>query len=186
MKKYVLIISAALAIFSLAGCAEKQENVQNNGNANQVTNNTSSNVTGNETTPNNVPEIIIPENNTEASGETASVVPVDEYINTIKSLYEAYLEEASNESEDAKLVEYRVEDVTILSDSEKAEIVKNMPDTYKESDVLAIVNYSVKPGAAGFSAWAAGNGEESGEWIVNKSSVVTLRNGELTNVGTGW
>ena len=174
MKKYVFILSAALAIFSLAGCAEKQENVQNNGNANQVTNNQASNVT------NSVPDVTVPEN-----GEIASNTAGGN-AETIKSLYEAYLEEASNESEDAKLVEYRVEDVTILSDSEKAEIVKNMPDTYKESDVLAIVNYSVKPGAAGFLAWTAGNGEESGEWIINKSSVVTLRNGELTNVGTGW
>ena len=50
---------------------------------------------------------------------------------------------------------------------------------------LATVTYSVKPKDVKTSNWIAGNGEVSGEWIINKTSCECLRNGKLTNT-TGF
>lgn len=103
---------------------------------------------------------------------------------TIFDLFDAYIEENANESGD-EVSSYRIENVTIIDDETKASLVEAMPDDYKMDDTLATVTFSVKPLKAN-SSWLAGNGEESGEWIVNKIMVVTLRDGELINIGTGW
>lgn len=78
---------------------------------------------------------------------------------------------------DEKLLDYRVDEVKILSDSEKQ--VFNENGEYSPEDILAFVKYSVKPKNIEDTVWIAGNGEIDGEWIINKTSCECLRNGKL-------
>lgn len=78
---------------------------------------------------------------------------------------------------DEKLLDYRVDEVKILSDSEKQTFNENKE--YSPEDVLAFVKYSVKPMDIEDTAWIAGNGEIEGEWIINKTACECLRNGKL-------
>lgn len=103
---------------------------------------------------------------------------------TIFDLFDAYIEEQANVSGE-ELSAYRIENVMILNDEDKNAIVQEFSGDYFETDILAAVTFSVKPMKSN-SMWLAGNGEESGDWIYNKSLLVTLRDGELVNVGTGW
>lgn len=87
------------------------------------------------------------------------------------------------EKSDEKLLSYRIDEIQVLNGEEKDEIV-NM-NGYKKDDILAYVKYSVKPINVNQTGWNAGNGEISGEWIVNKLAVVSVSNGKIS-VGTGW
>lgn len=78
---------------------------------------------------------------------------------------------------DEKLLDYRVDEVKILSDSEKQ--VFNENGEYSQEDILAFVKYSVKPKNIEDTVWIAGNGEIDGEWIINKTACECLRNGKL-------
>ena len=78
---------------------------------------------------------------------------------------------------DEKLLDYRVDEVKILSDSEKQ--VFNENEEYSPEDILAFVKYSVKPKNIKDTVWIAGNGEIDGEWIINKTACECLRNGKL-------
>ena len=78
---------------------------------------------------------------------------------------------------DEKLLDYRVDEVKILSDSEKQ--VFNENGEYSPEDILAFVKYSVKPKNIEDTVWIAGNGEIDGEWIINKTACECLRNGKL-------
>lgn len=69
--------------------------------------------------------------------------------------------------------------------------IKLMYPESKDGDFLAYVTYSVKPAIKiEESAWFAGNGEISGEWIRHKSAclIITKNDGEYSIVsdGTGW
>ena len=63
------------------------------------------------------------------------------------------------------------------------------PDATDDA-IFAYVTYSVKPIADQYFNWTAGNGEEQGDWIVNKTACVCVDkvNGEfaLVSDGTGW
>nr|MBB1521527.1 hypothetical protein [Clostridiales bacterium] len=78
---------------------------------------------------------------------------------------------------DEKLLDYRVDEVKILSDSEKQAFNEN--EEYSPKDILAFVKYSVKPKNIEDTVWIAGNGEIDGEWIINKTACECLRNGKL-------
>ena len=94
----------------------------------------------------------------------------------IKEQFLAKLKESDNISQE-KLLDYRVDEVKILSDSEKQ--VFNENGEYSPEDILAFVKYSVKPKDIEHTGWIAGNGEIEGEWIVNKTACECLRNGKL-------
>lgn len=94
----------------------------------------------------------------------------------IKEQFLAKLKEIDKIS-DEKLLDYRVDEVKILSDSEKQAFNENKE--YSPEDVLAFVKYSVKPKDIEDTAWIAGNGEIEGEWIINKTACECLRNGKL-------
>ena len=94
----------------------------------------------------------------------------------IKEQFLAKLKEIDKIS-DEKLLDYRVDEVKILSDSEKQ--VFNENGEYSPEDILAFVKYSVKPKDIEHTGWIAGNGEIEGEWIVNKTACECLRNGKL-------
>lgn len=113
------------------------------------------------------------QNNTTSTSTTASNQPSDESI--VKDLFIAKLKELNN-SNSEKLLDYRVDKVKILSDSEKQPYIGT---EYNSTDILAIVTYSVKPKNVNSSNWVAGNGEISGEWIINKTACECLRNGKL-------
>ena len=77
--------------------------------------------------------------------------------------------------------DYRIDKVEILSEERTKEIIKwDNGQYYKEEDVLAIVTYSVK------SDELAGNGEQSGEWVINKTACIAFRDGKIVSEGTGW
>ena len=78
---------------------------------------------------------------------------------------------------DEKLLDYRVDEVKILSDSEKQAFNEN--EEYSPKDILAFVKYSVKPKDIEHTVWIAGNGEIEGKWIINKTACECLRNGKL-------
>ncbi|MBR3002033.1 MAG: hypothetical protein IKF38_00435 [Clostridia bacterium] len=104
----------------------------------------------------------------------------------IKSLY---MNRLKNDTINATeiILDYRVDKVEILSDKDKKEIVKNDYTEYlKNTDTLAVVTYSVKPKDVNKTEWIAGNGEISGDWIINKTAHVCVRNGEIVFSGTGW
>ncbi len=84
------------------------------------------------------------------------------------------------------MLDYRVDEVKILSNGEKQNIINNN-NNYKSSDVLALVTYSIKPQNVETSEWAAGNGEDEGEWIINKQACEVFRNNKLNEgLATGW
>lgn len=100
---------------------------------------------------------------------------------TIKDLFLAKLK-ALDKSNPEKLLDYRVDKVEILNNSEK-------PLGYNSDDILAYVTYSVKPKNVTTTAWTAGNGEVNGDWIINKVACECLRNNKLvdtTSLNTGW
>lgn len=94
----------------------------------------------------------------------------------VKEQFLAKLKEIDKIS-DEKLLDYRVDEVKILSDSEKQ--VFNENGEYSPEDILAFVKYSVKPKNIEDTVWIAGNGEIDGEWIINKTACECLRNGKL-------
>ena len=94
----------------------------------------------------------------------------------VKEQFLAKLKEIDKIS-DEKLLDYRVDEVKILSDSEKQ--VFNENGEYSPEDILAFVKYSVKPKNIEDTVWIAGNGEIDGEWIINKTACECLRNGNL-------
>ena len=94
----------------------------------------------------------------------------------IKEQFIAKLKEIDNISRE-KLLDYRVDEVKILSESEKQAL--NEKEEYSPKDVLAFVKYSVKPKNIEDTVWIAGNGEIDGEWIINKTACECLRNGKL-------
>ncbi len=94
----------------------------------------------------------------------------------IKEQFIAKLKEINNISRE-KLLDYRVDEVKILSESEKQAF--NEKEEYSPKDVLAFVKYSVKPKNIEDTVWIAGNGEIDGEWIINKTACECLRNGKL-------
>ena len=94
----------------------------------------------------------------------------------IKEQFIAKLKEIDNISRD-KLLDYRVDEVIILSDSEKQ--VFNEDGRYSPKDILALVKYSVKAKDIEKTGWIAGNGEIDGEWVINKTACECLRNGKL-------
>lgn len=105
--------------------------------------------------------------------------------NTIKELFLAKLK-AINNSNSEKLLDYRVDKVEILSNSEKESLIEL---GYTSNDILAYVTYSVKPKNVNTSGWIAGNGEIEDEWITNKVACECLRNGILVDnsgFNTGW
>lgn len=94
----------------------------------------------------------------------------------IKEQFLAKLKESDNISQE-KLLDYRVDEVRILSESEKQAF--NEKEEYSTEDILAFVKYSVKPKNIEDTVWIAGNGEIDGEWIINKTACECLRNGKL-------
>lgn len=100
---------------------------------------------------------------------------------TIKDLFLENLKEIDNNNEE-KLVEYRVDKVTIEKD-----ISNDILNNYKPTDILATITYSVKPKDINETTWVAGNGIVEGDWIINKSACNYLRDGELLGgLSTGW
>ena len=96
--------------------------------------------------------------------------------NKNKEQFLAKLKESNNISSE-KLLDYRVDEVIILSDSEKQ--VFNEDGRYSPKDILALVKYSVKAKDIEKTGWIAGNGEIDGEWVINKTACECLRNGKL-------
>ena len=94
----------------------------------------------------------------------------------IKEQFIAKLKESDNISRE-KLLDYRVDEVKVLSESEKQAF--NEKEEYSPKDVWAFVKYSVKPKNIEDTVWIAGNGEIDGEWIINKTACECLRNGKL-------
>ena len=94
----------------------------------------------------------------------------------IKEQFILKLKEIDENSRE-KLLDYRIDEITILSDEEKQLLNNN--GTYNKSDILAYVKYSVKPKDVNNTVWEAGNGEIDGEWIINKTACECLRNGKL-------
>lgn len=120
-------------------------------------------------------------NNESANKNTIPETTESSDEDTIKVLFLAKLKEVNNTNSE-KLLDYRVDKVEILSNNQKQSWVEN---GYNSSDVLAIVTYSVKPENANASNWMAGNGEVSGDWIINKTAYECLRNGKLVDT-TGF
>lgn len=96
----------------------------------------------------------------------------------IKNAYAKTLTQCEN------VLEYRIEGVEILSSEE----IKAQPSygiDYNENDILAKVSYSTKlKDMTGDRA--AGNGRESGDWIIERQACVVYKNGEIIQEGTSF
>ncbi len=116
-------------------------------------------------------------------GQYQYIISGDETEDDIWSAFLYKLSQASENNE--KLLDWRVDEVKILSDSEKQTY---MSHGYKSTDVLVLVTYSVKPENINNSKWIAGNGTISGDWIIEKQACECYRDGKLIGEGfaTSW
>ena len=117
------------------------------------------------------------ENNVTENNDINATMTTDE----IKELYLEKLKADDNQNSE-KLLEYRVDDVSLM---DKSQIMLD-GIYYKDTDILAIVTYSVKPQDINNSIWIAGNGVIEGDWVVEKVACVCIRDGEIISDGTGW
>ena len=77
--------------------------------------------------------------------------------------------------------DYRIEKVEILNEERTKEIIDwDRGQYYKDGDVLATITYSIK------SDEMAGNGEQQGDWVVDKIVCIAFRDGKIVSAGTGW
>ena len=119
------------------------------------------------------------------SNNTEAVQNIQNSIeDTIKELFLKELKERDNNNDSEKLIDYRVDKITLLKYTDMSE---DFQKSYKPTDILAEVTYSVKPNDINRTAWLAGNGVTEGEWIVNKTACTYLRDGKLLGgLSTGW
>lgn len=152
-----------------------EEDVENNTNITNGTNVTNNTVNAVNNTTNTVNQN--GSNNTTGgttNNQTTSNTSLEEqiksaYLTKLKNTYIGY-------------VDYRIDGIKILTEEEKKSLL-NLG--YQSTDVLAVVGYSIKPQSTeGYVV--AGNGEISGDWVINKSACVCYRNGEIVSDGTGW
>lgn len=126
------------------------------------------------------------ENSSVISTDSTKTADATVTENTIKELFLNKIK-ADDDTNTEKLLDYRVDKVTIVKDDEKQSIVDmDGGQYYKADDTLAYVEYSVKPKDVSSTVWIAGNGEVEGEWIVGKVVCVCIRNREIITSGTGW
>lgn len=101
----------------------------------------------------------------------------------VQMAFEKYIEESAEDTIiDYSLDEYRIDNVEIEYMLEGQEY---------EDSITATVTYSVKPATdESYNNWVAGNGEDSGEWIINKTAIcevaLTAEGYTVVNAGTGW
>lgn len=177
MKKVIvtLLILILIAILGFGGYmiwklndkiddqSSKIENILKGTNSNSVNNevDTTTNVTTNTSDENNIV------NNVEANES------IDDQI---KRAYLKKLKEAGFD-------DYRVDNVEVLNEERTKEIIEwDNGQYYKSGDVLAIVTYAVSPAEYGM----AGNGEQSGNWVINKTACISFRDGQIVSDGTSW
>lgn len=138
---------------------------ENNTAENNVTNNTVNNTTTTNTT------------NTTNTVTTTTTATTDE-----EKIKEAYLKKIKQTYQNC--TDFRIDSVKVLTAAEKEELVKTIPE-YKDVEILAVVVYSIKP-ASMDTFVLAGNGEVSGDWVINKSACVSYKDGTILSDGTGW
>jgi len=121
-----------------------------------------------------------------ACGKSASMTE-EEKLAVVEELYLSKLSE-----NDGTLEEYKVDRVESV-DKDTLSMLTGKDGLYPdatEDAIFAYVAYSVKPLADHYMEWTAGNGEEDGEWVSNKTACVCVDkvNGEFAIVsdGTGW
>ena len=120
----------------------------------------------------------IPKELTKAETDELEARIAEQYLEELKKASD---ERVSNGEEGAELLDYRVESVRVLSNEEKQSFVND--GGYCPNDILAVVNYSIKPKDIGY--YMSGNGEVDGEWMVNKQACVCIREGEDRIEGLG-
>jgi len=107
----------------------------------------------------------------------------------VKDLYSNRLKEKNNYNEE-KFKEFRIDSVKIIEGTDKINLINDLYPEAKNTDIFAIVTYSIKPSNINNTAWIAGNGKIEGEWINSKSACVyiTEENGVYTikGDGTSW
>lgn len=94
-----------------------------------------------------------------------------------------YIEKNQKNGTAERLVDYKVEKIELLSEKDKMNLVNQNPGEYKASDYLGFVYYSVKPQNINNTRWLAGSGIVEGEWIKNKMTCVTFRDGNILGMG---
>ena len=116
-----------------------------------------------------------------------NLMPFQEKI--VKDLYSNRLKEKNNYNEE-KFKEFRIDSVKIIEGTDKINLINDLYPEAKNTDIFAIVTYSIKPSNINNTAWIAGNGKIEGEWINSKSACVyiTEENGVYTikGDGTSW
>lgn len=104
----------------------------------------------------------------------------------IKELFLKKIDE-EDKANSEKLIDYRVDRVNLVDEENKKSILEmDDGEYYTKDDILAYVIYSVKPQDINTTNWISGNGEVDGDWVVNKEVCVSVRNGEIVSMGTGW
>lgn len=176
MKKVIvtLLIFILIAILSFGGYMIWKLNDKIDEQSNKIetiinctsSDNTNSEVNTNTNVTTNVVNNIV-DNNTTANESIEEQIK-KAYLKTLK---------------DAGFDDYRVDKVEVLSEERTKEIIEwDNGKYYKPGDVLAFVTYAVSPADYGM----AGNGEKSGNWVVNKTACVSYRDGQIVSDGTGW
>ena len=175
-KRNLLIGGVAIAtLLTLTGCGKKADKVKD---YEKTFEGIVSNVV------NEVENEVITDINNEVKNmvKTETTQTQEEYI---EELFMNKIKENDN-TNDEKLLDYKVDEVKIVSDSEKKSILEfDAGQYFKDTDTLAYVTYSVKPKDVNNTNWISGNGEIKGDWIT-KSACVCVRDGEIISLGTSW
>lgn len=97
---------------------------------------------------------------------------------------------SDNENNSEKLLDYRIDSIDVLTGSDRESLLTSLEENKTTEDIFALVKYSLKPEDVNNIMWTAGNGEVSGEWIINKSSCIRITNNngtyKIISDGTGW
>ena len=103
----------------------------------------------------------------------------------IEKAFSQYIQKIQNNKEMDELLDISNIGINILSDEQTKELISKDSASYKQGDIMATINYTVRPQDINNTKWLAGNGTINGDFI-DKSTNVVLRNGELIIIGTSW
>lgn len=129
--------------------------------------------------------------NTNSINSTNKIAPMNEIIVTNeqeKSVKQTYLDTIRNSQviNKQKMDDYKINQITVLSDGEKNKVIDMYNDYYKETDTLVYVTYSVKPNDLDDALLNIGTGVQNGNWITYENVCVCIRDGKVISSGTSW
>ena len=99
--------------------------------------------------------------------------------------FKKYIQKIQDDKEMDELIDISNIEINILNEEQTKELISKDSSSYKQGDVMATINYSVRPQDINNTKWLVGNGTINGDFIERSDNVV-LRNENLIIIGTSW